>query len=119
MRVAEDVARGAQRLSAFERLQHLGLSQAGPELRGLKRRRDDLRRRSCRTLEPTGTSTASVHFVERKNNIRRVPGTQGEWESGYWVIAEDTAQRLIGADLYLHSGQSEPSHFGGTRGLIR
>lgn len=55
----------------------------------------------------------SVHFVEHKNNIHRIPDTPGEWESGYWVIAEETAQRLIGGDLYLHSGQNEPSHFGG------
>lgn len=55
----------------------------------------------------------AVHFVERKNNVHRVPDAPGEWESGYWVIAEETAQRLIGADIYLHSGQNEPSHFGG------
>jgi hypothetical protein len=56
---------------------------------------------------------SAVHFVERKNNVHRVPDVPGEWESGYWVIAQETAQRLIGADLYLHSGQNEPSHFGG------
>lgn len=55
----------------------------------------------------------SVHFVERKNNVHPIPESLGEWESGYWLIAEETAQRLIGADLYLHSGQSDPSHFGG------
>ena len=56
----------------------------------------------------------SIHFVERKNNLRRVQGTDAEWETGYWLLSEETAQRLIGADLYLHSGQNEPSHFGGT-----
>ena len=56
---------------------------------------------------------AAVHFVERLNNVRRIPDADGEWESGYWVVAEDTAQRLVGGDLYLHSNQSEPSHFGG------
>jgi hypothetical protein len=55
----------------------------------------------------------AIHLVERKNNVRRVPDSQGEWESRYWAIAPDTAQRLIGGDLYLHSGQNEPSHFGG------
>lgn len=54
-----------------------------------------------------------MHFVERKNNVHRVLDSHGDWESGYWVIAEDTAQRLIGGDLYLHSRQNEPSHFGG------
>ncbi|MGH2397972.1 MAG: hypothetical protein ACRDFW_13565 [bacterium] len=56
----------------------------------------------------------SVHFVERLNNVRPLPDSPGEWESGYWVIAEDTAQRLVGGDLYLHSAQAEESHFGGT-----
>jgi hypothetical protein len=55
----------------------------------------------------------AVHFVERLNNVRPLPDSGGEWESGYWVIAEETAQRLVGGDLYLHSGQTEPSHFGG------
>lgn len=55
----------------------------------------------------------SIHFVERLNNVHPVPGVPGEWESGYWVVSEETAQRLVGGDLYLHSGQSDPSHFGG------
>ncbi len=57
---------------------------------------------------------AAVHFVERLNNVSRIPDSDGEWESGYWVIAKDTAARLVGGDLYLHSNQSELSHFGGT-----
>ena len=55
----------------------------------------------------------AVHFVERLNNVHRLQGSGGEWESGYWVVTADTAQRLVGGDLYLHSGQSEASHFGG------
>jgi hypothetical protein len=58
-------------------------------------------------------SMAEIHFVERKNNVARVPNTADEWESGFWVVAESTAQQLIGGDLYLHSGQTKPSHFGG------
>jgi hypothetical protein len=56
---------------------------------------------------------ATIDLVERKNNVHRLSGTLDEWESGYWVIAEETAQRLVDGDLYLHSGQGEPSHFGG------
>jgi hypothetical protein len=55
----------------------------------------------------------AVHFVERLNNVRPIPNSGGEWESGYWVIADETAQRLVAGDLYLHSGQTEASHFGG------
>ena len=28
-------------------------------------------------------------------------------------MAEETAQRLVGGDLFVHSSQSESSHFGG------
>jgi hypothetical protein len=54
-----------------------------------------------------------LHLVERLNNIRPIPDSPGEWESGYWVVSEETAERLVGGDLYVHSSQSEPSHFGG------
>lgn len=57
---------------------------------------------------------ARIHFVERKNNVTKVAGTTDEWESGYWVVGEETAQALVGGDLYLHEKQDSPSHFGGT-----
>ena len=47
-------------------------------------------------------------------NYRPVDKAANEWESGYWVVSEDTAQRLIGGQIYLHDGQNEPSRFGGT-----
>jgi hypothetical protein len=56
---------------------------------------------------------SAIHLVERLNNVRRVPDAPGEWESGYWGVAEESAQRLVGGEIYLHSGQAEPSHFGG------
>jgi hypothetical protein len=56
----------------------------------------------------------AIHLVERLNNVRRVTVDPPIWESGYWTISEETAGRLIGAELYLHSGQLQASHFGGT-----
>ena len=56
----------------------------------------------------------AIHFVEQKGNVWKVKDSSDEWESGYWVVGLETAQKLIGGDLYLHSKQSEPSHFGGT-----
>ncbi|HVZ45618.1 MAG TPA: hypothetical protein VHA82_17540 [Ramlibacter sp.] len=53
----------------------------------------------------------SIHLIERLNNVRRL--ADGTWESGFWVVAEEKARELIGGDLHLHSGQKEPSHFGG------
>lgn len=55
----------------------------------------------------------SIHFVERKNNVHKVQGTTDEWESGYWVVSRETADRLVGGDLYLHQKQDMASHFGG------
>jgi hypothetical protein len=57
---------------------------------------------------------ASVHLVERLNNVRKVSTDPPVWESGYWIVSEETAARLVGGDLYLHTGQLEASHFGGT-----
>lgn len=56
----------------------------------------------------------AIHLIERLNNISRIDRDRNEWESGYWVLSEETAQRLVGGGLYLHKGQFEPSHFGGT-----
>ena len=55
----------------------------------------------------------AIHFVERLGNYRCVDKSANEWESGYWVVAVDTAQRLIGGQIYLHDGQDTPSRFGG------
>jgi hypothetical protein len=56
----------------------------------------------------------TIHLVERLGNVHRIDRDRNEWESGYWVVGEETAQRLVGGDIYLHDGQNEPSHFGGT-----
>lgn len=55
--------------------------------------------------------TPRVHFIETANEVKKLE--DGEWESGFWHVATATAQRLVGGDLYLHSTQSDESHFGG------
>ena len=55
----------------------------------------------------------AIHFVERIGNIRKIPNTQHEFESGYWAVAPETAQKLVGGDLYVHDGRTKPSRFGG------
>lgn len=35
------------------------------------------------------------------------------WETGDWNVSEKTASSLVGGDLYLHTAQDAPSHFGG------
>jgi hypothetical protein len=57
-----------------------------------------------------------IHLVERglhPENIRLLNKANNEWESGYWVVSEATARRLIGGHIFLHAGQQAPSHFGG------
>jgi hypothetical protein len=56
----------------------------------------------------------AIHLVERSDNVRKVDKSKNEWETGYWPLTEDVAQKLIGAVLYLHRGKLQPSHFGGT-----
>jgi hypothetical protein len=56
---------------------------------------------------------AAIHVVERLENLTRIDADLGEWESGFWVVSEDVAARLVGGLIYLHTGQLAPSHFGG------
>ena len=55
----------------------------------------------------------AIHFIERHENVHPTDKEKGEWESGDWVVSEETAQRLVGGHIYLHHAQDEPSHFGG------
>lgn len=56
----------------------------------------------------------AIHVIEKGPSlVRKIQGTLAEFESGNWKIDLDKAERLVGGDLYLHSGQSSPSHFGG------
>jgi len=57
---------------------------------------------------------AAIHLVERTDNVRKTEKTKNEWESGYWAVPEETAQKLIGSVLYLHRAKLHASHFGGT-----
>jgi hypothetical protein len=56
---------------------------------------------------------AAIHFVERTDNVRKTDKSKNEWESGYWPLAEEIAQKLVGSTLYLHRTKLTPSHFGG------
>ena len=55
----------------------------------------------------------AIHLIERLGNYQCVDKVSNEWESGYWVVAEDTAAQLVGGQLYLHDAQDKPSRFGG------
>ena len=56
----------------------------------------------------------AIHVIENgPTQVRRVQVTPPEFESGDWSVTIDRAESLIGGDLYLHTNQSAPSHFGG------
>lgn len=57
----------------------------------------------------------AIHIVGDVESIRRIKDSQlaHEWEGWCCVVRADAAEKLIGADLYLHEGQTKPSRFGG------
>ncbi len=58
----------------------------------------------------------AIHLIERgihPKNLRQTNKEKSEWESGFWVVADETAKKLIGGHIYLHHGQDVASHFGG------
>ncbi len=61
----------------------------------------------------------AIHLIERKKLFARVKGSQTEYESGYWSIAEAKARELTGAYIYFHERQNEPSFSGGVITGIR
>jgi hypothetical protein len=56
---------------------------------------------------------SKVHFIERITNIKMLSKEDNLWESHAWALSKDTADKLIGAEVYFHKGQDKPSHFGG------
>jgi hypothetical protein len=56
---------------------------------------------------------SAIHLVERTDNVRKIDKSKNEWESGFWPVTEDVAQKLVGSVLYLHRTKLSPSHFGG------
>ncbi|MEI6167114.1 MAG: hypothetical protein WCS52_07960 [bacterium] len=52
-----------------------------------------------------------IHLIERDAGITKVDGQV--WESGFWVISESNAQKLINGSIFFHKKLKEPSFFGG------
>lgn len=58
---------------------------------------------------------AAIHIVDQIDNLRRLKDSPiaHEWESGCCAVAQGVAEKLVGADLFIHEGMSKPSRFGG------
>lgn len=52
-----------------------------------------------------------IHFIERGAHFKPVGGSV--YESWCWNIPPNTAQALVGGDIYFHKHQKEPSYYGG------
>ncbi len=60
---------------------------------------------------------AAIHLIEKAGTaqgLKTVNFAAGLFTSGFWKVSEDTAQKLVGGKIYLHTAWSSPSHFGGT-----
>ncbi len=54
----------------------------------------------------------NIHLVENMNNFKRLQDKT--WESGWWLLDESVAKKLVGGEIYFHKKQQEPSFYGGT-----
>ena len=54
-----------------------------------------------------------IHLLERDNRFTRMEPDGKVWESGFWVVSESNAKKLIGGSILFHKKQNEPSFFGG------
>ena len=54
-----------------------------------------------------------IHLIENIGRFKRISQEQELWESGYWTVAIETAEELVGGHIYLHTTRAKPSKFGG------
>lgn len=55
----------------------------------------------------------TIHFIEDLGNMKMLNKANSEWESGWWAVNPETAEKLVGGNIYFHKKQAEPSFFGG------
>ena len=53
-----------------------------------------------------------IHLTLSSNNFKKLK--DNTWECGWWQVAEDKAEQLIGHEIYFHKKRTEPSFYGGT-----
>jgi len=59
---------------------------------------------------------SAIHLIEKAGTaqgLKPIDFKAGLWESGYWKVTAETAAKLVGGSIFLHTSWSEPSHFGG------
>ena len=53
----------------------------------------------------------NIHLIEQSNNFVKLQDNM--WESGWWILDESKAQKLVGGEIYFHRKRQEPSFYGG------
>jgi hypothetical protein len=59
-----------------------------------------------------GAGHMQIHLIENADNFTKL--RDKVWESGWWVLTEDEAKKLVGGQIYFHRKKSEPSFYGGS-----
>ena len=54
----------------------------------------------------------NIHLIEHLNNFAKL--SDNVWESGWWTLDENKAQKLVGGEIFFHKKKQEPSFYGGT-----
>jgi hypothetical protein len=54
----------------------------------------------------------NIHLIEHMNNFAKL--SDNVWESGWWTLDENKAQKLVGGEIFFHKKKQEPSFYGGT-----
>lgn len=52
-----------------------------------------------------------IHIVEKQDRFIRIK--EGEYESGFWPIADKIPDKLVGGLILFHQERNSPSYFGG------
>ena len=52
-----------------------------------------------------------IHIVEAEDRFIRLQ--EGEYESGFWPVADKIADKLVGGLILFHKERNKPSYFGG------
>jgi len=57
--------------------------------------------------------TGDIHLIERIGNMKCIDKNIALWESGWWAVSTEKAEKLIGGRIFFHKAQDKPSFFGG------
>lgn len=54
-----------------------------------------------------------IHLIERMGHMKCLDKPSALWESRWWAVSTETAERLVGGRIFFHKAQDKPSFFGG------